>query len=499
MRRLLACLALLLCSPTDAQTPAPDVVLTGELAGADHQTYRELPFEVPSGVEAVTVRFAYTGRDKRTTIDLGLYDNERFRGWSGGNKAEFTIAETEATPSYLPGPIRPGTWKLLLGVPNIRKEARATYKAEISFRRASDPPPVSAFANGPLVAQARWYRGDLHAHSGNSDGSCLSQSGARVPCPLYRTVEAAAARGLDFVAITEHNTTSHHNALRELQPAFDRLLLIPGREITTFAGHANIFGTTRQIDFQLGSERAPTVATILRQVEAAGALVSINHPSSPSGERCMGCGWTAPDTDWTGVQAIEVINGGSVRALGAVETPLLGVRFWESRLDEGRRLTAIAGSDNHDALLSPETPSAVGSPTTVIYAEELSQAALMAGLRAGRAFVDIEGTRDRALDFTLAAGGQTVRMGGVLNTLGASTMTADVRVIGVPGGRIELVGSGGRVLARLPIAAGREVHSARISPDRSLRWVRAEVRGADGRLLLLGNPIYMGTRKPTGR
>lgn len=40
-----------------------------------------------------------------------------------------------------------------------------------------------------------------------------------------------------------------------LQPYFDKLLLIPGREITTFQGHFNLFGATQFLDFRLGSKK----------------------------------------------------------------------------------------------------------------------------------------------------------------------------------------------------------------------------------------------------
>src|SRR5665213_3783137 len=90
-----------------AQQAQPDLVLHKTVTYADHETYIELPFDVPEGVTRITIETSYTERDKHTTIDLGLLDNERFRGWSGGNKSTFTVSETDATPSYLPGPIRP--------------------------------------------------------------------------------------------------------------------------------------------------------------------------------------------------------------------------------------------------------------------------------------------------------------------------------------------------------------------------------------------------------
>jgi predicted metal-dependent phosphoesterase TrpH len=44
---------------------------------------------------------------------------------------------------------------------------------------------------------------------------------------MFVSEEEAARHGLDFLAITDHNTTSHYDEERELQPYFDKLLLIP--------------------------------------------------------------------------------------------------------------------------------------------------------------------------------------------------------------------------------------------------------------------------------
>lgn len=190
----------------------PDLVLHRTVTYADRQTYIELPFDVPEGITRVTIESSYTERDKHTTIDLGLFDSERFRGWSGGNKASFTLSETDATPSYLPGPIRSGTWKLILGVPNIREGMRSEYVANIYLAHATDSSLISTFSEMPLRIAPAWYRGDLHMHDAHSDGSCLSQSGRKVPCPLYKTVESAEKRGLDFIAISD--TTRSPNTMQ---------------------------------------------------------------------------------------------------------------------------------------------------------------------------------------------------------------------------------------------------------------------------------------------
>ncbi len=62
------------------QGRAPDIKLHGSVTVADAQTYREVPFTVPPGVTRITVDFSYTEHDKKTSIDLGILDNERFRG-----------------------------------------------------------------------------------------------------------------------------------------------------------------------------------------------------------------------------------------------------------------------------------------------------------------------------------------------------------------------------------------------------------------------------------
>lgn len=464
---------------------APDVILTGTLTHAAQETYTEVPFKTPPGVERITVEFAYTGRDQRSVIDLGLRDPERFRGWSGGAKSSFTLAESDATPSYLPGPLKPGAWKLVLGAPNIRKDSRADYTAKIWFDRKGAA--FAGFYDQPLATGERWWRGDLHMHTGHSDGACASRKGVKVPCPTYKTLEAASARGLDFVAATDHNATSQFGALRELAPYFDDLLIIPGREITTFYGHANLFGPTAFVDFQRGSSHAPKLADILQQVEASGGMLAINHPGLPSGELCMGCGWTAADTDYARIQAIEVVNG------GIVEGPLSGVGFWEQRLNEGRRITAIGGSDNHDATLDPAKAPAIGVPTTVVRAPELSQAAILAAITQGRVFLDIAGTRDRLLDVRALAGEVTAQMGDELAAPAGTKVQVVVHVVGAAGGSILLAGDGAK-LATSPgakLTAADQTVSFDLIADGARRWLRVDVRDAGGKLILLGNPIYL--------
>jgi hypothetical protein len=464
----------------------PDVVLQGVVHGSQNHTYIKVPFRVPRGVERVTLTFAYTEGDQHTALDLGLLDPAGMRCWSGGNKSVLTVGLSDATPSCLPGAIPAGTWNVLIGVPNIWAQVTSHYTAEVYFTRTGLVADYPEVLREPLREGPAWFRGDLHMHTAHSDGQCPSQTGKMVPCPVFVTVEAAARRGLDFIAITDHNAMSQYDAMRELQPYFDKVLLIPGREITTFRGHLNFLGTTDFLDFRLGSAGVPTVNDLLRNARKLGALVSINHPRDPSGEICMGCGWTPnPPADMKLLDAIEAVNGGSETAAFS------GIPFWEHQLDLGYRLTAIGGSDNHRPMRPLDKLGSVGSPTTVVYAANLSTPAILTGIRSGRVFIDLTGSRNRMVQLSAECNGEAAHMGGVLQAARGVEISFEVQTAGDEGGRVELVEDGKPMQsATLSPGASGAVHASWTS-DGERHWFLAQVIGPDGKLWLLGNPVYV--------
>lgn len=504
-------LPVVVCASLMAQTTArkavpesvPYKVLQGSITSKQQNTYVELPFAVPAKISRVTLTFSYTGKDQHTALDLGLIDPEGLRCWSGGNKSLLTVAETEATPSCLPGRLPAGTWKVLIGVPSIRRGQVSEYTAKV-YLSSTGSLPETAESTGVVREGAAWYRGDLHMHTAHSDGSCASESGKkRVPCPVFLTVDAAARRGLDFIAITDHNTTSHYDAMRELTPYFDELLLIPGREITTFHGHMNVFGTEQFIDFRLGSAQVPDINTLLRRAQAAGGLISINHPGAPTGERCMGCGWDpSPAADMKLVQAVEAINSGSE------EGPYSGVPFWERGLNQGYRLTAVGGSDNHDATKPLGRVGSVGSPTTVVYAAELSTPAILQAIHAGHVFVDLTASRDKLLEVHALAAGENVGMGDSMELAAGSSLRLEAHVVKASGASVvwiedgkPLEEAGAQRAEGNQMGQGKQISqddqtlSTEWKSDGARHWFRADVRGPDGHLWLLGNPVYVNWTK----
>src|SRR5690349_4669246 len=77
-----------------------------------------------------------------------------------------------------------------------------------------------------------WYRGDFHAHTNHSDGTH----------PPRDLAALARREGLDFFAITDHNTTSTYTEFG----AEPGVLIIPGIEVTYRAGHYNVFGVVSE-------------------------------------------------------------------------------------------------------------------------------------------------------------------------------------------------------------------------------------------------------------
>jgi len=477
-------------APPVADSSGDHLVLQGVVRGSQNQSYVKVPFAVPAGTERVTITFAYTGQEQHTALDLGLLDPAGLRCWSGGNKAALTVGLMDATPSCLPGAIPSGTWNVLIGVPNIRAGMESHYFILVDLSRSGAVAALPPVLREPLRTGPAWFRGDLHMHTAHSDGQCPSQTGKMVPCPLFFTVDAAARRGLDFIAITDHNASSQYDAMRELQPYFDKVLLIPGREITTFQGHINFLGSTDFIDFRVdshpGGKTVPDVNTLLESAARVGAITSINHPLSPSGEICLGCGWKpATPVDMHLLTGVEAVNGGSERS-GLSDLP-----FWNQELNRGCRLTGIGGSDNHRPMQPLDQTGSIGSPTTVVYATELSTPAILDGIRAGHVFIDVVGTHDRLLDVTAHVGSQSVNAGDMMSTATGDQVEFSARVTAAAGGTLHWVEDGQDVAPVAAITTADATQTLPWTSDGRRHWFRAQVAGPDGKLWLIGNPIYV--------
>jgi hypothetical protein len=374
-------------------TDAP-IELTGSLTYADYERLFERAFDVPAGTDRIDIELTYDDAD-RTVIDLGLRGPSGIRGWSGGGLRRIFVSTHSATYGYTPGPLEAGRWAVVIGVSNIRKASTANYTVTVRMSASDRDWPA-------LRTGAAWYAGDLHTHSGHSDGRIALPGSVRAPVPPEHVFNAANAAGLDFVALTDHNTASHWADVDRLQSLYPTLLLLHGREVTTYRGHMNAFGGTTLVDFRLGPARS--IGTLATELIDDGAFVSINHPERPDDETCMGCGWNDRDDDTIRrLQGIEIVNG------DVVEGAMAGWRFWAMLLNRGHRLTPIGGSDDHTPDETDD--QRIGQPTTVVRASELSEPALLDGLRAGRVYVRTRGPNGPTLELTATSGSQRFDIG----------------------------------------------------------------------------------------
>src|SRR6266540_5477620 len=93
--------------------------------GANDSRYAYVPFDVPPHTVRISISYQYDRANGANTIDIGLFDARStssdtdprgFRGWSGGRRSEFFVSRDEATPGYVPGALRAGTWRIILGL-----------------------------------------------------------------------------------------------------------------------------------------------------------------------------------------------------------------------------------------------------------------------------------------------------------------------------------------------------------------------------------------------
>jgi hypothetical protein len=325
---------------------------------------------------------------------------------------------------------------------------------------------------------------------------CNSQSGKNVPCPPFRLFLAAVAQKLDFLAVTDHNTSATFNEMERDQPYFDRLLLIAGEEVTTVKGHANVWGTMGFLDYRV-ADRGFTANDLFAQAHALGGLVSINHAYWPWDGRCPGCGWGwEPTTDFSKVDAIEAINGYHEHGSWFTPPEGNGMPFWEAQLAKGLRPTAVGGGDEHRGGEQLGMHDGIGIPATVVYAEELSQPAILAGIKAGHAYIRTGGPDGP--DLLLTAG--SAMMGD--ETVAGAGQTVPLRFATHDGSDAQLkVFVDGKALAAQPVLVKRgDVRSAELDwpSDGRRHWIRAELvdakAGAKADPIVLTNPIYVNWR-----
>lgn len=427
-----------------------------------------LPFDVPKGVTSMEIVPEILDKEgERDTVDLGLFDPsgtgaKGFRGWQGGTRRSATITGSFATtaPWAIAGPLPAGRWSLAQYY--LKSSSKGLdYRYTITFR-FDGPKPPRRVPPVPVPVQEGgapgWVVGDLHSHSLASDGAL----------PLLDLVRRHRAAGYDFMASTEHNTPAAHWSLAEAMRAVPGITLIPGTELTTPGGHANVIGVPagRWIDFrtQPGDGGLPKAFADARR---QGAMIEVNHPYAD----CTSCAWTFSPEEWKDAHGIEVWNS----IWDATDQKALDL--WDSMLRRGRRVYAYGGSDFH------RDPAPLG-PATRVWAASRRAKDIVDGLRNGSAVVT-QGPKGPNVELEVSADGKTRRPGDVLRADGP----VQVRVVAHDAdGSVLTVRTRQGLEATIDVVGG---DFQKTLPLQALGFVRLELRRPNGEMLALTNPVFL--------
>ena len=252
---------------------------------------------------------------------------------------------------------------------------------------------TTLLAQDDTARGARWYRGNTHAHTTNSDGNMPPAHVAR----WYRD------NGYDFLVITDHEHVTDVTPLNAELGDGGRFLVMSGEEITQQVAdpahpdkrrHAHLVAIGLQsVILPLGERRIATGMTIAQTydrnvtaVKAAGAIAQVNHPNfrwsvAPDDMAAL------PDSTlfevWNGHPWVNNLGGTDARGRRSLSTEAL----WDTLLTRGTLLFGVASDDSH--AFRPEdlgNPGATrpGVAWVMVRADTLSAAAIMAALRAGR-------------------------------------------------------------------------------------------------------------------
>jgi MYXO-CTERM domain-containing protein len=436
--------------------------------------YVDVTFTVPANT--VEIQIAHDDHSSNSIIDWGVWSPEGFRGWGGGNTEDIIIGVAQSSRSYLPGPITAGTWTVSIGKAQL-EAAGVHYTLDIECRDNATLAvlPKATFDPVVLLPERRWYKGDFHVHSVNSGDANATFD------DIYAY---ATGRDLDFVNISDHNTYSQHALQAAAQPEFSDLLMLRGAEITTYSGHGNSVGTNSYVDHRLGKD-GRTVAGIVEDVAAMNGVFIVNHPVLDLGTACIGCSWGhLDDTPWDKVAAMELITGNFEIGIQAFVPRV--ITMWDQLLDAGNHIAVVGGSDDHRAGTDTgPTSSSIGSPTTLVLADNLSEAAIVDAVKKGRTIVQLRGPDDPAVEMKIGS----AEIGDTVDD--AATVTITAKVVGAEPGMIVQVWRDGVKLAQKPVNGTNFTTTFDDTPGAQARRYRLELINDLNQRIVVTSHIYV--------
>jgi hypothetical protein len=265
----------------------------------------------------------------------------------------------------------------------------------------------------------RWYKGNTHTHTLNSDGDSHPDDVAK----WYKQ------RGYAFLVLTDHNVLTSVEALNALHGLDERFLVIRGEEVTDRFGeqpiHINALGPSALILPQGGTSVLDVVQRDVRAIRAADAVPHLNHPNF---------GWAVTADEIAKVQELklfEVFNGHPmVNNVGGGGVAGLE-EAWDAILTSGKLIYGLATDDAHH-FKRPEDPTAArpGQGWIVVRADTLAPRAILDAIERGD-FYSSTGVELR--DYRVSA----------------SEMVVDIKPTTFSKYRVRFTGKGGQLLSEV--------------------------------------------------
>ena len=226
---------------------------------------------------------------------------------------------------------------------------------------------------------ATWLAGDLHVHTCHSHDVYCGPGDDSEPYtfgfPTATRFAEASARGLDFLAITDHDDTRS-----AADPGFgsEGVVGVPGYE-ASLRGHAQALGTDTLLD--AGDESAAAITALKAELAARGGVLQANHPGYDQDTPFASCASAVTGEGLHWKYGYDVVPD-SVEVWNPTTLVRTSEAFYDCLLQRGERPALTAGSDSHWA--STAAVQGVGHPTTWVLASKRTPAAVLKALRKGR-------------------------------------------------------------------------------------------------------------------
>jgi hypothetical protein len=346
--------------------------------------YIDYAFDVAENASRVGATLTFH-KERVAQIYLSLHDPQNFRGNGmkpfpkGEVRVDLWVSPDQSSPGGIPGRLTPGKWRAQIDIEHLGENTQYHLIVYAEYGAVAEPLHLAYPGENVITQQPGWYAGELHCHSSESDGVYS----------VHEIVQAGLDADLDFLSLTDHFTVSQWYKLTSL--ASRPIALIRSCEITSHRGHANLQGITRWVDVYVdrpgwGFNQAA------EETHRQGGLFCINHAFSGD------YGWQDPDFDWNNADLLEIYHS----LEGCNNSYQLAL--WDHELSLGHKIVGVGGSDTHDPHIENQK---LGQLVTYVYADELSEAGILNGLKRGRVYVS-KGAR---INFTaIGENGETAGM-----------------------------------------------------------------------------------------